>query len=179
MPRPIAHHAFLALACLLTFPAVGMGQSQAFTNRPANLRAGPRRDYPIVAQLSRGTPVMVAGCLSDYSWCDVILPRSRGWIYARSLNYPYQGSYVPVISYGPVVGLPVVAFSIGAYWGSHYRGKPWYRDQRRWAHDPPPGPGPGHWPGRVQPRPPGSRPPGNTARPPQGGTGGRPPRSPS
>ncbi|MFC0691945.1 SH3 domain-containing protein [Paraburkholderia humisilvae] len=185
MRRPTVQHAFLAVVSLFAFPAVGLGQSQAFTNRPANVRAGPGRDYPIVTQLAYGAPVTVAGCLSDYSWCDVALPRSRGWVYARSLNYPYQGSYVPVISYGPAIGLPVVPFSIGPYWSSHYRGKPWYRDQSRWAHRPPPRPGPGHRPGHVQPRPPGGRPPSHTghppggSRPPHGGSGGRPPRHPS
>ena len=155
---------YAGLTSLLIVPATGFAQTQAFTTSSVNLRAGPARDYPIVSQLPPGVPVTVMGCIAGYRWCDVALPNLRGWVYAGRLSYPYQGNPVPVLSYGTVIGVPIVTFSIGTYWGNYYRGRPWYRDQARWAHHPPPPPpGPG--------RPPGARPPG---RPP-GGPGGRPP----
>jgi uncharacterized protein YraI len=66
------------------------------------------------------------GCISNYQWCDVAAPNLRGWVYAGSLSYPYQGANVPVMNYGTVIGLPIVTFSIGTYWGNYYRGRPWY-----------------------------------------------------
>jgi uncharacterized protein YraI len=169
-------------AGLLTLPGVAFAQSQAYTNSPVNLYAGPADDYPPVSQLPPGAPVTVMGCVSGYTWCDVATPDLRGWVYAGNLSYPYQGSNVPILSYGTAIGLPIVTFSIGTYWGSYYRGRPWYNDQQRWAHHPPPPPGrggppPGHEgppPGHGGP-PPGHEgpPPGHGGPPP--GTGGPPP----
>lgn len=146
-------------------------QSPAVINGPANLRAGPAKDYPLVAQLAPGTPVTVMGCVAGYSWCDVALPNLRGWVYAGRLNYAYQGGYVPLLNYGVTIGLPIVTFSIGSYWDNYYRGRPWYSNRGRWAgHAPPPMPRPG-----VRPPGPGPRPGAGPGRPPQGGPGaGRP-----
>ncbi|MFM0608968.1 SH3 domain-containing protein [Paraburkholderia sediminicola] len=156
---------------LLALPAVASAQSQAYTNSTVNVRAGPASDYPVVTQLPGGVPVSVMGCISNYEWCDVAAPNLRGWVYAGRLSYPYQGSNVPVMNYGTVIGLPIVTFSIGAYWGNYYRGRPWYGQQSRWAHHPPPRP-----PRPGAGRPPGGRPPGNVGgRPPPGNAGGRPP----
>ncbi len=183
---PLVH---AALAGVLILPAAAHAQSAAVTNGPVNMRAGPARDYPLVAQLGPGTPVTVMGCVAGYSWCDVAMPNLRGWVYAGRLNYTYQGAPVPILNYGVTIGLPVVTFSIGSYWGNYYRGRPWYRDQARWAHRPPPRPPAmrpplggrppgGHPPPGARPpvghAPPGARPPGG--RPPQGGRppGGRP-----
>ena len=187
MRRQWVQCCYAGLTGLLLVPAATFAQAQAVTNSPVNLRAGPARDYPVVSQLPGGLPVTVMGCVAGYSWCDVAAPNLRGWVYAARLNYVYQGNPVPVLSYGTAIGLPIVTFSIGTYWGNYYRGRPWYRDQSRWAHRPPPRPGPGA--GRPPGRPPGGpggpggRPPGkpgNNAggRPPGGpppGAGGRPP----
>ncbi|WP_087691209.1 SH3 domain-containing protein [Pandoraea sp. PE-S2R-1] len=164
---------------LAALPGVASAQaSQAVINSPANVRAGPASDYPVVSQAGPGMPVTVYGCLSDYTWCDIGLPGSRGWIYAALLSYPYQGSPVPVLNYGTMIGLPIVTFSIGAYWGNYYRGRPWYNDQRYW-HRPPPRPRPPQWGGGPGPRPPGGHYPGPGPRPPGHGHGAGPgPRPP-
>ncbi|MFC6313821.1 SH3 domain-containing protein, partial [Paraburkholderia dipogonis] len=162
-----------AAAGVLALPAVACAQSQAYTNTTVNVRAGPAPDYPVVTQLPGGVPLSVMGCISNYQWCDVAAPNLRGWVYAGSLSYPYQGANVPVMNYGMVIGLPIVTFSIGAYWGDYYRGRPWYGQQSRWAHHPPPPPprpGAGRPPGHDGGRPPGGRPPGHD--------GGRPPGGP-
>jgi len=167
--RRVAVKCVLAgITALLAAPGVALAQpAQAFTTAPVNLRAGPAPDYPVVAQLSGGVPLTVMGCVSQYTWCDVALPNLRGWVYAGQLGYAYQGGSVPVLNYGTVIGLPIITFSIGAYWGNYYRGRPWYHDQGRWAHRPPYGPGPGYPPVHV--RPPGGHPPG---RPPGHASGG-------
>ncbi|WP_353191037.1 SH3 domain-containing protein [Pandoraea pnomenusa] len=153
----------------LAVPGTAMAQSgQAVINSSANVRAGPAGDFPVVAQVAPGMPVTVYGCLSDYSWCDIGLPGARGWVYAALLSYPYQGNPVPIMNYGAMIGLPIVTFSIGSYWGNYYRNRPWYNDQRYWNR-PPPGPRPPAW-GGPGPRPPGYY-PGPAPRPPGHGAG--------
>ncbi|WP_367277836.1 SH3 domain-containing protein [Paraburkholderia sp.] len=147
-------------------------QVQAYTSEPVELFAGPSGDYPVVSELGPGVPVTVMGCVSDYSWCDVALPDLRGWVYAAYLSYPYQGGYVPLEDYGPSIGLPVVTFALGAYWGSFYRDRPWYGDRDRWAHRPQPGYG-----GRPYGGPPRmhGEPPRGEERRAMPGAGGPPP----
>lgn len=127
-----------ALVCsfaALMLAAFGIASAQnAYTSRPMNVRAGPNREYPLVAQLDAGAPLDVHGCLSDWSWCDASFGGNRGWIYAGGLSFVYQGERVPVFSYGPSLGLPVIAFSLGSYWGDYYRGRPWYAQRDSWAH---------------------------------------------
>jgi uncharacterized protein YraI len=192
MRRQFVQCCHAGLTSLLLVSAAAFAQTPAATNGPVNLRAGPGQDYPVVSQLPGGVPVTVMGCVAGYTWCDVALPNLRGWVYAGRISYPYQGSPVPVLNYGTVIGLPIVTFSIGTYWGNYYRGRPWYHDQSRWAHRPPPppprpgggrppGPPPGgHPPGHGGGRPPGGPPPGHGGGRPPGGQppgngGGRPP----
>ncbi len=157
------------LAALLA--PLGAVAQQAQTSKWVNLRAGPARDYPLVTQLAPATPVGVQGCVSDFSWCDVVSPNGlRGWVYGGNLVYPYQNGNVPIINYGATIGLPIVSFVIGTYWGQFYRDRPWYHNRPQWAHRPP-RPRPPPRPEILPPRPP--RPPGPVIQPP------RPPRPPS
>lgn len=191
MARRISHSLLWAAAlwaaswAALPDPA----QAQARTTTAVNLRAGPGVEYPIVAWLPQATRVEVHGCVERYEWCDVTAPDVRGWVHAAYLAYPYRNRPVPIITYGALIGLPIIIFSIGPYWDDHYRNRPWYSQRPRWEHrgppplrprqppGPPPGgwSGPGHRPGIHPPgigsaRPPGSmqppRPP--TMRPPAG-----------
>jgi len=137
-----------ALIGLAVLPVSAMAQSApAYTNAPSEIYAGPDGSYPVVARVNGGIPVSVMGCVSGYSWCDVALPGLRGWIYGGSLQYDYGGSPVPLLEYGPRLGLPIIGFSVGSYWDNFYRGQPWYHDRDRWEHRGPPrgygGPGPG------------------------------------
>jgi uncharacterized protein YraI len=171
-------------ATALLTPLLAAAQ-QAQTAKWVHVRAGPAREYPLVMQLPPATPIVVQGCLSDFSWCDVITPdNNRGWVYGGNLVYPYHNGSVPIIQYGPTIGLPVVTFVLGAYWGSYYRQRTWYGDWHRWdtwnhqhfrpGHRPPPPP---HRPDFRPPRPPGGGvrpPPSPPPRPP----GVRPPPPP-
>ena len=162
-----------ALAGLAWPAAQAFAQAAAYTSSPVDLYAGPSGDYPVVASgIGAGVPVTVMGCVSDYSWCDVALPDLRGWVYAAYLSYPYEGQYVPLQGYGSVIGLPVIGFSIGSYWGNFYRDRPWYGERERWAHVPSPGYG-GRPPGARPPD--GMRPPMPGARPPEPGRPVAPP----
>src|ERR1700681_66087 len=110
---------------LLALSAVAAAEN-AVTTHPADVYAGPDDSYPMVAQLDADAPVQVMGCLDDWSWCDVTFGDNRGWLYSPDITYAYQGGYVPLYSYAPGLGIPVVAFSLDGYWGSHYHNRPWY-----------------------------------------------------
>jgi uncharacterized protein YraI len=150
MRSQLAGGVLAGVVALVASPGAALPQTQAYTNGPVYLYAGPGGDYPVVSQLPSGLPVTVMGCVSDYTWCDVALPELRGWAYGGSLNYPYQGAAVPLMSYGTMIGIPIVGFTVGSYWSSYYRDRPWYRDRDRWdQRRPPPGPpgGRGYRPG--------------------------------
>jgi len=173
------------LAAAMLLPAASFAQvvitqpiptMQAFTTAAVNLRAGPDRSFPLVSWLQGGTPVTVFGCLAGWGWCDVGAGFNRGWVYGRFLAMPFNGQQVLIMNSGPRFGVPVVTFSVGPYWGAHYRGRPWY-------HQPPP-PGWGPPPPRPPPpRPPPPRPPTAVApappRPPSGSQPPPPARPPS
>ena len=126
------------LAALAAVPLVASAQQLAYTSKEVSLRAGPSRDYPVVATLGAGTTMTIFGCLQDYRWCDVVVGGSRGWVYSGNIVYPYLGRNLPVMSYGSTIGLGIVSFSIDNYWGNYYTDYPWYPlrqswDSRSWA----------------------------------------------
>jgi uncharacterized protein YraI len=156
-------------ACVLAWSAAAPAQ-QAVTTEPVSVYAGPDDSYPQVAQLDSGAPVRVNGCLGDWSWCDVTADDIRGWLYSPDLTYDYQDGYVPLYTYAPSLGIPVVQFTIGDYWDRYYHGRPWYAERDEWEHR-----GPIHH--RRPPGPPPSAgPPPRSARverPSQNGNAGR------
>jgi|KBSMisStandDraft_5_1062788.scaffolds.fasta_scaffold199722_2 uncharacterized protein YraI len=122
----------LACAFVALLPAIAAAQ-QARTIDAVAMRAGPDPGYPLVASYGAGTPIAVQGCAEGYAWCDVIGPNGyRGWVYAGDIGYPYQRRQVPVLGYGPAIGIPVVTFALGPYWAAHYPRRAWYRDRAHW-----------------------------------------------
>ena len=153
---------------LCALPVAALAQ-QAFTTRTVYLRAGPDNSYPLVVQIAPGTPLFVQGCLEDWSWCDVEYANFRGWTWAPYLNYVYQGGRVPLYTYAPGLGIPIVVFSLGSYWDRYYYGRPWYGRRDYWVSRPPP---PHYRPPGPPPRP---GPPPPPPRPPHGNPPPRPP----
>jgi len=146
-----------ALATLsLAIPMLAYA-SDGYVTGNVNLRAGPDPGYPLVDQLPAGTEVNVQGCTDGWEWCDVINDGdgSRGWIAGNFIQYEYQDQPVLLPEYGADIGIPIIAFSIGAYWDNYYRGRPFYGDRANWYNRPmprrpPPRPmpgGPGQWHG--------------------------------
>jgi len=123
----------IAFAIVVGGMPLAAAADTAFTLRDVDVFTGPGSEYPPVETLPPNTRVDVAGCLSDWSWCDVIFSDSRGWVYAGDLGYPYQNSRVAIIEYGPRLHIPVIAFSLPAYWDAHYRSRPWYRERDVWV----------------------------------------------
>jgi uncharacterized protein YraI len=143
-------------AVLVATPMSAFAQQYANMARQANLRAGPSTDYPIVAVLPAGISVWVDGCIDGYRWCDVTVGPDRGWLYAGNIIYPYQGGRVPLLNYGAVIGIGIIAFSLGDYWDHYYQNRPWYPQRQHWIDRPRRVIRPGV--GRVRPLPPGSPP---------------------
>ncbi|MGA0561639.1 SH3 domain-containing protein [Ancylobacter sp. VNQ12] len=173
-----------AAALLLALGGSAFAQERGYVTTNVNLRAGPGTVYPVVVILEGGTPLGIYGCIDDYSWCDVDWRGYRGWIAAQYLGYDYRGRRVDFYDYAPTIGVPIVAFSFGDYWGRYYRGRPWYSTYDRWGPPPPRGyGGPPHGGPGYGPPPPGYGHGGwnnggwNNGRPPQGGGnwGGPPP----
>ncbi|GAB2558431.1 SH3 domain-containing protein [Rhodanobacter koreensis] len=128
--------ASLSLASLsLAFPALAQA-ADGYVTGNVNLRAGPDPSYPLVDQLPAGTEVDVQGCTDGWEWCDVINANdgSRGWIAGNFIQYEYQDQPVLLPEYGAQIGIPIVAFTIGAYWDNYYRGRPFYRERESWYH---------------------------------------------
>jgi uncharacterized protein YraI len=123
---------WILFAVAMAMPLWAAAQ-QAFTLRDVEVFAGPSSEYPPVATLPPNAGVRVAGCLSDWSWCDIIFSGFRGWVYAADLGYPYENQRVVIIEYGPRLSLPVVTFSLNTYWERHYRERPWYREREQWV----------------------------------------------
>ncbi|MEP7043239.1 MAG: SH3 domain-containing protein [Dokdonella sp.] len=139
--------AWLALA-MLFLPLVAQAYD-GFVTANVNLRAGPDVGYPAVMLLPSGAPVAIQGCIDGWTWCDVIAGPNRGWVAGTFVQNQYGGQRVVVTDYGARIGIPIVAFALGAYWDNYYRGRPWYRQRSSWEHR--------HFGYRAPPRPPGYR----------------------
>ena len=123
----------IALAAVATAMPLSANAENAYTLRDVQVFTGPGSEYPPVASLPPNVGVDVAGCLTDWSWCDVSFADQRGWVCAGDLGYPYENNRVAIIEYGPRLRLPVVNFSINSYWDAHYRDRPWYRERDVWV----------------------------------------------
>ena len=144
---------WIAIGTLALALPIAAAAQQAFARGAVNLRAGPSGDYPLVARLGPGQPFDVLGCTQGYNWCDVVLPDGlRGWVHASRIDYAYEDRRVPLAGYGAMIGVPIIGFTIGNYWGDHYRDRPWYREPRWWHGRPPPPPVAG-WRPVPPPRP--------------------------
>ncbi len=171
MKRPV----FALLASLFLLAPLLTHAADGFVTTNVNLRAGPDSSYPRITTIPIGTQIAIQGCTDGWEWCDVIAFGNRGWIAGNYLQYNYQNQRVLVPAYGAQIGIPIISFVIGSYWGNYYRDRPFYRDRSRWygrpiPHRPPPRPIQ-----RPPPRPPVQHRPPRPTRPP---TGNRPPARP-
>jgi uncharacterized protein YraI len=136
---PLAKRWLIALttcalvAAALTIFAPRAEAQNAYIAHRTNLRAGPDGGYPAVGWVGRGTSVYVNGCVRGYYWCDVSVGGMRGWASARHISYLYGDRNVVVYGNGLAFGAPVVGFTVGSYWDSYYRDRPWYHHHGYWS----------------------------------------------
>ena len=174
----------ILIAAAMLAPSSASAQFAAFTTQAANMRAGPDRIFPLVAWLPAGTAVNVVGCTDGWRWCDVIWGFNRGWIFARFLSMPFQNQPTVIFNAGGTLGVPLISFSVGNYWGLYYQNRPWWNNRNYWSTRPPtwnrppprppvarPPPRPRPRPPTVQPVPPIGQVPPPSTRPPGGGRG--------
>jgi uncharacterized protein YraI len=119
---------FVAMVAAPSFAAA----QDARVTADLNMRAGPSTNFPVVDVIPESAPVDVHGCVRGYSWCDVSSQGSRGWVSANYLSYASGGSYVPLLSYTEEIDVPIITFSVGSYWDSYYRDRPWYGRRAIW-----------------------------------------------
>ncbi len=158
----VAGLGLLAASSLGAGSAAAATVSHGFVTTSLHLRAGPGTNYPVVTTMRSGDRVSIYGCLSGWNWCDIGWHGYRGWAAGRYLQVTYRSHRRPISSYGHYLGLPFLSFSIGSYWGDHYRDRRFYRDRSRYDHHR------------------GNRPPPHNGRPPHNGGpphDGRPPHN--
>jgi uncharacterized protein YraI len=126
--RKVLFTAALVAAALPLSPAMAR-QMTGYTVRQTEIVSGPSADYPAVRSLNSDARVTVYGCLSDWSWCDVSYSYDRGWVARDDIVIGYQGHRSRIM---PYMGIGILAFTFGAYWDDHYRGRPFYSDRARW-----------------------------------------------
>lgn len=117
---------FLLTLSLFGISSVSNAQQMGRTTVQVVMYAGPGGNFPIVNQIPAGASVNVYGCTSDFVWCDTTINQWRGWVQGQYVYYPYQGAQAPISQNGALMGLAVVTFAAAAYWGAHYRDRPWY-----------------------------------------------------
>jgi uncharacterized protein YraI len=123
---------FKLLAAAAAFVPVAAAAEVAVTTHGVNMRAGPDVSYPQVAYIGPGFNVNVIGCAEGWQWCDVVAGPNRGWVSSAYLSYAYD-SQPTLISYGgPMLGIPLLSFSIGNYWDNYYRGRPFWNNRAYW-----------------------------------------------
>ncbi len=134
MRRVLSGLGWLAGAALAFAVPLSAQAGSGYLSVNLNLRAGPSVDYPVVRFAPRGAAVNVYGCVDDYGWCDVSWGGNRGWVSGQYLDYDYYERRVPVIDYGPRLGLGLISFSFGNYWNNHYRHQSWYGQRNHYSH---------------------------------------------
>jgi uncharacterized protein YraI len=123
---------FLTLAATALCAPLLASAAEGWVVADISLQAGPDPTYPSIVELRAGTPVYIEGCLDDWSWCDVVAYEDRGWVPGTFVEEEYQNGPVFIAEYGARIGIPIVTFSIGAYWQRHYHNRPFYAQRSHW-----------------------------------------------
>ena len=116
------------LAAIVPLSSAQAASRNGFTVRSTTMLAGPDFNYPAVQRLRGNVGITVYGCLRDWSWCDVGDYGSRGWVAGHDIVIDYQGRRQSIM---PTMGIGVLSFVLGSYWGSHYRSRPFYSQRPR------------------------------------------------
>jgi uncharacterized protein YraI len=143
-----------ALCALFAAPSIADAAVRGVATANVNMRSGPSTGYPAVDVIPVGAAVTIYGCMSSVNWCDVAFVGGRGWVSGNYVQATYRSNRVYVApDYYEGLGIPMVTFDVGNYWGRYYRDRDFYRDRDRWdrydwrreSRLPPPPPPPPRW----------------------------------
>ncbi|KAB1123564.1 SH3 domain-containing protein [Neorhizobium galegae] len=143
-----------ALCALFVAPSIADAAVRGVATANVNMRSGPSTGYPAVDVIPVGAAVTIYGCMSSVNWCDVAFVGGRGWVSGNYVQASYRSNRVYVApDYYEGLGIPMVTFDVGNYWGRYYRNRDFYRDRDRWdrydwrreSRLPPPPPPPPRW----------------------------------
>lgn len=126
--------AFAVALALAMATAVEAAEIPVTSTTGGNLRAGPGLNYPVVVDLPPGARMVLHGCLTGYSWCDVTWRGNRGWLSAAYMSAIYRNAPIAVTAAAAArLGIAIVAFDAG-YWHRYYFRRPWFPRWRyyRW-----------------------------------------------
>jgi uncharacterized protein YraI len=131
--RRLIFRRLFVLAVILLLPANAFAAALAYVSASAlNLRIGPGTNYQIITSLPEGTPVAIHGYGSRGHWCDVSVDDLRGWVWCGYLDSGVTG---PILTWGPVLGLSILAYSYDDYYDRYYYDDDYrYRDYKPSKH---------------------------------------------
>jgi uncharacterized protein YraI len=106
--------------------------ARGYILRRSWVQAGPDASYPRLGIAAPRTPVVIYGCLRNWSWCDISVRANRGWVFGQNIAVTYQGRRQGLASVAPMMGIGVLSFTISNYWNDHYRTRPFYQQRQQW-----------------------------------------------
>jgi uncharacterized protein YraI len=116
--KRIIFRRLFVLAVVVLLPANALAAALAYVSASAlNLRIGPGTNYEVITSLPEGTPVALHGYGSRGRWCDVSVDDLRGWVWCAYLDSGVPG---PILTWGPVLGLSILAYSYDDYYDRYY-----------------------------------------------------------
>lgn len=116
------------LSAAVLVPGVASAAANAIVTTDLNMRAGPSTGYERVATIPGGGNVVVHGCATGFSWCDITWAGARGWVSSNYLAYLDGGRRRSIASFGISIGLPTVGFDRDDYYRRYHGG--WHNDRR-------------------------------------------------
>lgn len=128
---------YKTLVCLTIFATAiftqgALAGDRAYPTNDLNLRAGPSVRFPAITVLRKDRPVIVHGCLRNYTWCDVSRGRFRGWASAAYLRTYTNDRQVAFPSVAEQLGIAILAFAIADYWDDYYHDYAFYSELALW-----------------------------------------------
>jgi uncharacterized protein YraI len=100
----------LAGAMLAAGAGLAQAQTVATTVNDLSVRSGPGPQYPSLGLATRGSDVVLDGCIEGSRWCRVDVNGMRGWAYAQYLQVEQAGSPMIVEEHSVDLGIPVVTY---------------------------------------------------------------------
>ncbi|UOM36031.1 DUF1236 domain-containing protein [Acuticoccus sp. I52.16.1] len=94
--RKAALRATILSATLI--PAAAFAQTAGSVTTDLNLRSGPGSNYSVIETIPAGDEVVVEGCVTDTTWCQVDFGGKSGYVYSQYLTIAAPSGETVVVS---------------------------------------------------------------------------------